>query len=278
MDSSRAPHSPQNFTAAGLSCWQRGQFTLASRLANLWPGVETSFKCRVLVLLRQRALQVKQALDVRCEKSVDDCYCSVETSLKFLQTDFVDSIQIHSLITRDDLERIASASGVLAAIRELKEQMVARFIGITGDNHGAAMAEVLRRYNFDTVLMALNAAQSANPIAQLKMEPIPAFEGAALPVALQKNLGILSMKVMGQGACRRAGAKRARRHGFHPDQRIRQAKAARKSCAVALSLGEFPAHAGGFDSSLRSMSQLSETMRLVAPEEVWAPIDCGNLF
>jgi aryl-alcohol dehydrogenase-like predicted oxidoreductase len=41
------------------------------------------------------------------------------------------------------------------------------------------------------------------------MEPIPAFEQSALPVALQKNMGILSMKVMGQGMLVGAGAGRA---------------------------------------------------------------------
>jgi len=71
------------------------------------------------------------------------------------------------------------------------------------------MAEALRRHDFDTVLMALNAAQSANPIAQRKMEPIPAFEQSALPVALQKNMGLLSMKVMGQGMLVGTGAGRA---------------------------------------------------------------------
>ena len=71
------------------------------------------------------------------------------------------------------------------------------------------MAEALRRHDFDTVLMALNAAQSANPVAQRKMEPIPAFEQSALPVALQKNLGILSMKVMGQGMIVGSGTGRA---------------------------------------------------------------------
>ena len=139
----------------------------------------------------------------------DGALRSVETSLKFLQTDYIDLIQIHSLSNLDDLERIASASGVLNAVRELREQKVARFIGITGHNDGAAMAEALRRYDFDTVLMALNAAQSANPIAQRKMEPIPAFESAALPVALQKNMGILSMKVMGQGMLVGSGTGRA---------------------------------------------------------------------
>ncbi len=134
---------------------------------------------------------------------------SVEQSLKFLQTDYLDLIQIHSLSDLDDLDRIGSSNGVLAAVQELKNQKVVRFIGITGHNDGAAMAEALRRHNFDTVLMALNAAQSANPIAQKKMEPIPAFEGFALPVALQKDMGILSMKVMGQGMLVGAGAGRA---------------------------------------------------------------------
>ncbi len=139
----------------------------------------------------------------------DGALRSVETSLKYLQSDYVDLIQIHSLNNLDDLERIGKPDGVLAAIQELKKQKVVRFIGITGHNDGAAMAEALRRHDFDTVLMSLNAAQSANPVAQRKMEPIPAFEQSALPVALQKNVGILSMKVMGQGMLVGSGAGRA---------------------------------------------------------------------
>ena len=126
-----------------------------------------------------------------------------------MQTDYVDLIQIHSLSNLADLDSMAGPDGVLAAIQDLKAQKVARFIGITGHNDGAAMAEALRRHDFDTVLMSLNAAQSANPIAQRKMEPIPAFEQSALPVALQKNIGVLSMKVMGQGMLVGSGAGRA---------------------------------------------------------------------
>jgi aryl-alcohol dehydrogenase-like predicted oxidoreductase len=134
---------------------------------------------------------------------------SFETSLKFLQTDYLDLIQIHSLSNLNDLDRIGGRDGVLAAIQELKKQKVVRYIGITGHNDGIAMAEALRRHEFDTALMALNAAQSANPIAQRKMAPIPAFEQSALPVALQKNMGVLSMKVMGQGRLVGTGGGRA---------------------------------------------------------------------
>jgi aryl-alcohol dehydrogenase-like predicted oxidoreductase len=139
----------------------------------------------------------------------DGALRSVDTSLKFLQTDYLDLIQIHSLSDLNDLERMGRPDGVTAALRELKEQKIARFIGITGHNDGAAMTEALRRHDFDTVLMALNAAQSANPIAARKMTPLPAFERSALPLALQKNMGVLSMKVMGQGMLVGSGAGRA---------------------------------------------------------------------
>jgi hypothetical protein len=139
----------------------------------------------------------------------DGALRSVETSLKLLKTDYLDLIQIHSLSDLSDLDRMGGSNGAFAALWQLKDQKLARFIGITGHNDGAAMAEALRRHDFDTVLMALNAAQSANPIAQRKMEPIPAFEQSALPMAQQKNLGILSMKVMGQGMIVGTGTGRA---------------------------------------------------------------------
>ena len=155
---------------------------------------------------RRKGIFLATKIDPRDQ---DGALRSVETSLKFLQTDYLDLIQIHSLSDLNDLDRIGSANGVLAAIQQLKDQKVTRFIGITGHNDGAAMTEALRRHDFDTVLMALNAAQSANPIAARKMVAIPAFEQSALPVALQKNMGILSMKVMGQGMLVGNGAGRA---------------------------------------------------------------------
>ncbi|MBI4529093.1 MAG: aldo/keto reductase [Deltaproteobacteria bacterium] len=139
----------------------------------------------------------------------DGALRSVERSLKLLQTDYLDLIQIHSLRDHADLKRMDGPNGAVAAVLELKNQRVARFVGITGHNDGGAMTEALRRYDFDVVLMSLNAAQSANPVAARRMEPIPAFETAALPLALQKQMGIVSMKVMGQGMLVGKGAGRA---------------------------------------------------------------------
>lgn len=171
-------------------------------------GIERLSEKRLGEFIKQRRKEIFLATKID-PRDRDGALRSVETSLKFLQTDYIDLIQIHSLSNLDDLDRIGKSDGVLAAIQQLKGQRVARFIGITGHNDGAAMAEALRRHDFDTVLMALNAAQSANPIAQRKMEPIPAFEQSALLVALQKNMGILSMKVMGQGMLVGTGPGRA---------------------------------------------------------------------
>src|SRR4029450_7581670 len=47
------------------------------------------------------------------------------------------------------------------------------------------------------------------PTAVRKMVAIPSFEQSTLPLALQKDMGILSMKVMGQGMLVGNGAGRA---------------------------------------------------------------------
>ena len=171
-------------------------------------GIERLSEKRLGEFAKKRRKEIFLATKID-PRDRDGALRSVELSLKFLQTDYLDLIQIHSLSDLSDLDRIGAPDGVLTAIRQLKDQRVARFIGITGHNDGVAMTEALNRHDFDTVLMALNAAQSANPIAARKMQPIPAFEQSALPVALHKNMGILSMKVMGQGMIVGTGSGRA---------------------------------------------------------------------
>jgi uncharacterized protein len=171
-------------------------------------GIERLSEKRLGEFIKPRRRQIFLAIKVE-PRERDEALRSIELSLKNLQTDYVDLLQIHSLNSPEEIERIGAPDGVLAAIQKIKEQKAARFIGITGHNDGAAMTEALRRFDLDTVLMALNAAQSASPIAVRKMEPIPAFEQSALPLALKKNMGILAMKSMGQGMLIGTGAGRA---------------------------------------------------------------------
>jgi len=110
----------------------------------------------------------------------------VEASLKRLQTDHVDLLHLHSLTDAADLAKIEAPDGALKALYELREQKVARFIGMTSHTDGAVMAQAIERNDLDCVQMAMNPARAAR------------FEELALPAANKKNLGVILMKVTGQ--------------------------------------------------------------------------------
>jgi aryl-alcohol dehydrogenase-like predicted oxidoreductase len=110
----------------------------------------------------------------------------VEASLKRLQTDHVDLLHMHSLGQEDDLAKMEAADGALKALYQLRDQKVARFIGMTSHTDGAVMAQAIERNDLDCVQMAMNPARVLN------------FESQALPAAQKKDLGVLLMKVTGQ--------------------------------------------------------------------------------
>ncbi len=109
-----------------------------------------------------------------------------EGSLKRLQTDHVDLCHVHSLGRADDLAKLEAPDGALKGLLEVREQKMARFIGMTSHTDGAVMAEAIGRHDLNCVQMALNASRNGR------------FEEIALPAARKKNLGIIAMKVMGQ--------------------------------------------------------------------------------
>jgi aryl-alcohol dehydrogenase-like predicted oxidoreductase len=110
----------------------------------------------------------------------------IEASLKRLQTDHVDLLHLHSLTDEADLATIEGPDGALKALYQLREQKVARFIGMTSHTDGAVMAKAIEHNDLDCVQMAMN------PTRALK------FEELALPAANRKNLGVILMKVTGQ--------------------------------------------------------------------------------
>jgi aryl-alcohol dehydrogenase-like predicted oxidoreductase len=110
----------------------------------------------------------------------------VEASLKRLQTDHVDLLHLHSLGKEDDLAAIEAKDGALKALYELREQKVARAIGLTSHTDGTVMAQAIERNDLDCVQMAMNPARVLH------------FEERALPAAQKKNLGVILMKVTGQ--------------------------------------------------------------------------------
>jgi uncharacterized protein len=116
----------------------------------------------------------------------DTALREVEASLKRLQTDHVDLLHLHSLLKDDDLEKIEAPDGALKALYELRDQKVARAIGMTSHTDGTVMTRAIEHNDLDCVQMAMNPARALR------------FEEQALPAAKKKNLGVILMKVTAQ--------------------------------------------------------------------------------
>ena len=121
------------------------------------------------------------------DRSYDGAMRHLESSLKNLQTDVIDLWQIHNFggMGEEDFDLIFSDEGCMKALLKAKDEGVVRFLGFTGHQDPDPMKELLDRYDFDAVLMALNAADKHhNP-----------FIEKLLPSAVEKNMGIIGMKI-----------------------------------------------------------------------------------
>ena len=118
--------------------------------------------------------------------SKESIFKDVETSLKALETDYVDVIQLHNLTGRED--RIFNPE-IRETLLRLKEQGKVRFFGITTHKNEAevlhALADDKDRF-FDTALVKYNFKSDA----QTKQ---------AIARAAQTNIGIIAMKTLAGG-------------------------------------------------------------------------------
>jgi aryl-alcohol dehydrogenase-like predicted oxidoreductase len=113
----------------------------------------------------------------------------VRESLRRLQTDHLDLVQVHAVSAWADLEQALAPDGAVAALEEARDQGLTRFIGITGHARPEILGNALTRYRFDTVLCALGMAD------RLVTSP----ETFLLPKAVERNVGVIAMKTLGHG-------------------------------------------------------------------------------
>lgn len=123
------------------------------------------------------------------ERSRDDSMRMLETSLKLLQTDHIDLWQLHDLGTMTDINKIFAKGGAMEALLEARDQKIVRYLGITGHYRPDCLIEAIHRYPFDTILMAVNAADPHHY----------SFGSELLPLAVEKQMGIIGMKVPARG-------------------------------------------------------------------------------
>jgi uncharacterized protein len=123
------------------------------------------------------------------ERTRDGSMRMIEKSLQLLQTDHVDLWQLHDVGTMFDVDQIFAKGGAMEALLDMQQQKVVRFLGITGHYRPDALIECIHRHDFDTVLMAMNAADPHHY----------SFNEALLPLAVEKQMGIIGMKIPARG-------------------------------------------------------------------------------
>jgi aryl-alcohol dehydrogenase-like predicted oxidoreductase len=139
-------------------------------------------------VMKDRRKEVFLASKTR-DRSYDGSMRSLDASLAALQTDHLDLWQLHNVMRKDDLDRIFARDGAIHALEKARDQKRVRFVGITGHFDPAVLREAIERYRFDTILMALNAADRARL----------SFIDHLLPVAVEKKMGIIGMKIPARG-------------------------------------------------------------------------------
>ena len=123
------------------------------------------------------------------DRTADGSLRILETSLELLQTDHVDLWQLHAMSSMDDVERVCAKGGALEAFQKARDQKLVRFLGLSGHTDPEVLAEAIRRFPFDCLLMAFNAADTWH---------LP-FQKTLLPLAVGKEMGIIGMKIPARG-------------------------------------------------------------------------------
>jgi len=129
------------------------------------------------------------------ERSYDGSMRLLERSLKQLQTDHLDLWQNHNVRTQNDLDRIFAKDGAIKAMEKARDEKIVRFLGITGHRDPFILKKGIEQYPFDSILMALNAADKHNA----------SFIDNLLPTAVEKNMSIVGMKIPARGRIFREG-------------------------------------------------------------------------
>jgi len=125
-------------------------------------------------------------------------------SLETLQTDRFDLYQFHDVTSVAELDQITAPGGALEAAVEARRQGLTHFVGICG--HGWQMPmvllEALRRFDFDTVLFAMNRVMMANPDYRREAEEV-------LRQCRSRGVGVMIIKSMARESWPAAGQRKA---------------------------------------------------------------------
>ncbi len=122
------------------------------------------------------------------KRSRQDSEAELHSSLRSLKSDYIDLWQMHGIQTQKEIDQIFARDGAMETFESAKKAGKCRFFGFTGHYDPNIHAAMLKAYDkWDSILMPLHAADPA----------YLSFEKIALPIAVERGMGIQAMKVFG---------------------------------------------------------------------------------
>jgi aryl-alcohol dehydrogenase-like predicted oxidoreductase len=112
-------------------------------------------------------------------RDADGARNEIETSLRLLNTEYIDIYHIHHLNTQPEREQVLGSGGAMEAVQKAREEGLIHFIGVTGHDW-VQVQEAVATGLFDSVLCWYNCAMK---------EP----EQTVFPEARAQNTGVVIM-------------------------------------------------------------------------------------
>ncbi|HLZ68397.1 MAG TPA: aldo/keto reductase [Dehalococcoidia bacterium] len=120
----------------------------------------------------------------------------LEQSLRRLQTDCIDLVQMHEVIRPGDPDALLAPGGAIEALLAARQAGKLRYIGFTGHKDPAVHLKMLASgFPFDTVQMPLNCFDAH----------FRSFEAMVLPQVVARGIGVLGMKPLAGGRILESG-------------------------------------------------------------------------
>jgi predicted aldo/keto reductase-like oxidoreductase len=96
---------------------------------------------------------------------------------------------MHNLARMDQVDEVFAPGGAIEALKEARDEGIVRNLGISGHADPDVLIAAIERFDFDTVLLALNAADPH----------YLSFKEKLLPMAVEREMGIIGMKIPARG-------------------------------------------------------------------------------
>ncbi len=123
------------------------------------------------------------------ERTMDGALGHLETTLKNMNTDFLDLWMVHDVRTIKDIDKIFGPQGAIKAFESARRNKLIKWIGISGHRNPTILSRAINLFPFDTVLIPVNPAEPH----------YWSFLNEVLPKAQAKGMGILGMKTFSRG-------------------------------------------------------------------------------